>query len=118
MYKALHSDLTIEKSSIHGLGLFAIKAISKDTVLGISHVKDKDNTGRHHQRYIRTPLGGFINQSTQPNCIKVKPRLKLFPRHWPIIKKGEEFSSAAIRTNRNIKEGEELTVFYTLYKID
>ena len=26
MYKALHSDLTIEKSSIHGLGLFAIKA--------------------------------------------------------------------------------------------
>ena len=49
MYKALHSDLTIEKSNIHGLGLFAIKAISKDTVLGISHVKDKNNSGRYYQ---------------------------------------------------------------------
>ena len=118
MYKALHSNLIIEKSSIHGLGLFAIKAISKDTVLGISHVKDKDSTGRYHRGYIRTPLGGFINHSTQSNCIKVTPKLKLFPRHWPILKEGEEALSIAIRTKRDIKEGEELTVFYTLYNID
>ena len=118
MYKALHSDITIKKSSIHGLGVFAIKSIPQDTVLGVSHVKDKDNTGRYHKGYIRTPLGGFINHSSQPNCIKVKHRLRGFPSHWPIIKEGEESSSMAIRTNRDIKEGEELTVFYTLYKID
>ena len=118
MYKALHDDITIKKSSIHGMGIFAIKDISQDIVLGISHVKDKDNTGRYHRGYIRTPLGGFINPSTQPNCIKVIPRLKLSPRHWPTIKEGEETSSMAIRTNRDIKEGEELTVSYTLYKID
>ena len=118
MYKALHDDVTIKKSSIHGMGIFAIKDISQDIVLGISHVKDKDNTGRYHRGYIRTPLGGFINHSTQPNCIKVIPRLKLSPRHWPTIKEGEETSSMAIRTNRDIKEGEELTVSYTLYKID
>ena len=118
MYKALHDDITIKKSSIHGLGVFAIKDIPQDIVLGISHVKDKDNTGRYHRGYIRTPLGGFINHSTQPNCIKVIPRLKLSPRHWPTIKEGEETSSMAIRTTRNIKEGEELTVSYTLYKID
>ena len=118
MYKALHSDITIKKSSIHGLGIFAIKAIPKDTVVGVSHVKDNDNTGRYLQGYIRTPLGGFINHSTQPNCIKVIPRLKLFPRHWPILKEGEEALSIAIRTKRDIKEGEELTVFYTLYNID
>ena len=88
MYKALHSDITIKKSSIHGLGIFAIKSIPKDTVLGVSHVKDKDNTGHYHIGYIRTPLGGFINHSTQPNCIKVIPRLKLSPRHWPTIKEG------------------------------
>ena len=35
MYKALHSDVTIKKSNIHGLGIFAIKAIPKDIVLGI-----------------------------------------------------------------------------------
>ena len=118
MYKALHSDLTIKKSSIHGLGIFAIKAIPKDTVVGVSHVKDNDNTGRYQQGYIRTPLGGFINHSGQPNCIKVKPSLRGFPPHWPIIKEGEEASSMAIRTNRDIKEGEELTLFYTLYKMD
>ena len=118
MYKALHSDLTIEKSSIHGLGLFAIKAISKDTVLGISHVKDKSNSGRYSQGYITTPLGGFINNSTQPNTIKLHVRSNLSPKHWPAIKEGEEPSSMGIRTSRDIKEGEELTVFYTLYKVD
>ena len=118
MYKALHNDITIKKSSIHGLGIFAIKDIPKDIVLGISHVKDKDNTGRYHRGYIRTPLGGFINHSTQSNCIKVTPRLKLFPRHWPILKEGEEALSIAIRTNKDVKEAEELTVFYTLYNID
>ena len=118
MYKALHSDVTIKKSSIHGLGIFAIKDIPKDTVLGVSHVKDKDNTGRYHKGYIRTPLGGFINHSTQPNCIKVQVRSNLFPKHWPIIKENNESPLMAIRTMRNIKEGDELTVNYTLYKID
>ena len=118
MYKALHNDITIKKSSIHGLGIFAIKDIPKDIVLGISHVKDKDNTGRYHRGYIRTPLGGFINHSTQPNCIKVTPRLKLSPKYWPILKEDEEALSIAIRTKRDIKEGEELTVFYTLYNIN
>ena len=118
MYKALHSDVTIKKSNIHGLGIFAIKAIPKDIVLGVSHVKDNDNTGRYNQGYIRTPLGGFINHSPQPNCIKVQVRSNLSPKHWPAVKEGEEASSMAIRTNRDIKEDEELTVFYTLYKMD
>ena len=118
MYKALHSDLTLKKSSIHGFGVFAIKAIPKDTVVGISHIKDNDNTGRYLQGYIRTPLGGFINHSTQPNCIKVQVRSNLSPKYWPAVKEGEEVFSMAIRTNRDIKEGEELTLFYTLYKMD
>ena len=118
MYKALHNDITIKKSSIDGLGIFALKGIPKDTVLGVSHVKDKNNSGRYHQGYIRTPLGGFINHSTQPNCIKVHVRSNLSPKHWPAIKEDTEISSMAIRTKRDIKEGEELTVCYTLYKID
>ena len=118
MYKALHSDLTIKKSSIHGLGIFAIKSIPKDTVLGVSHVKDKDNTGRYHKGYIRTPLGGFINHSTKPNCIKVHARSNLSPKHWPIIKENTEISLMAMKTMKDIKEAEELTVFYTLYKVD
>ena len=100
------------------MGLFAIKAISKDTVLGISDVKDKSNSGRYSQGYIRTPLGGFINHSTQPNCIKVHVRSNLSPKHWPPVKEGEEPSSIAMRASRDIKRSEELTVFYTLYKVD
>ena len=118
MYKALHSDLTLKKSSIHGFGVFAIKAIPKDTVVGISHIKDNDNTGRYLQGYIRTPLGGFINHSNEPNCIKVIPRDNLYPKHWPILKEGEEPSSIAMRASRDIKRSEELTVCYTLYKVD
>jgi len=30
MYKALHDDITIKKSSIHGMGIFAIKDIPKN----------------------------------------------------------------------------------------
>ena len=118
MYKALHSDITIKESSIHGLGVFAIRSIPKDTVLGISHIKDKGNTGYYYQGYIRTPLGGFINHSNQPNCIKVKPQDHLYSKNWPILEEGEEPSSMAMRTSRDIKEGEEITVFYTLYKVD
>ena len=118
MYKALHSDITIKESTIHGMGVFAVKSIPKDTVLGISQVKDKGNTGHHYQGYVRTPLGGFINHSRKPNCIKVKPRDNLVPKNWPIVEEGEDPSSMAMRTSRDIKEGEELTVFYTLYKVD
>jgi hypothetical protein len=42
MYKALHNDITIKKSSIDGLGVFAIKDIPKDIILGVSHVSDKN----------------------------------------------------------------------------
>ena len=112
-YKPLPDNLTIKKSDIDGLGLFAVEEI-RSGVIGIGWVKQDI----FPDGYIRTPLGGFINHSNEPNCIKVKPRLKLFPRHWPTLKEDEEVSSIAIRTKRDIKEGEELTVFYTLYKID
>jgi SET domain-containing protein len=94
MYRPLPSYLTIKPSSVEGLGLFAVEFIKKSTSLGISHVSDKwfDNG------YIRTPLGGFINHSTTPNC-------KTF-------KEGRFIS---ILTLIDIKAGEELTLTYTLY---
>ena len=114
MYRPLPPEVTIRNSCIDGLGLFTTCDIEAGHNLGITHVAN-DN---FENQYIRTPLGGFINHSTKPNCVKVKPRLRGFPKHWPIFKEGEESSSMAIRTSRDIKEDEELTVFYTLYKID
>lgn len=114
MYKALLSDLTVRKSDIHGLGVFARRGIPKDTILGISHVKDKSNTGCYKDGYIRTPLGGFINHSNEPNCIKVK----VLGTWFLPLSEGELSSTMAVQTNKAIREGEEITVSYTLYTVD
>ena len=94
MYRPLPSYLTIKPSPVEGLGLFAVEPIKKSTSLGISHVYDKwfDNG------YIRTPLGGFINHSTTPNC-----------------KTLYEGRLISIITIKDIKEGDELTLTYTMY---
>ena len=64
MYRPLPPYLTIDSSKINGLGLFAVEPIKKLINIGISHVADIHFTNG----YIRTPLGGFINHSTTPNC--------------------------------------------------
>ena len=63
-YSPLPYFLTIKQSDIEGLGLFAKENIDRGVDLGVSHV--------HHHKflnsYIRTPLGGFVNHSEEPNC--------------------------------------------------
>ena len=64
-YKPLPEGLRIEKSKIEGYGLVTLSFIKEGTILGVSHIKIKNEL-------IRTPLGGFINHSDEPNCEKVK----------------------------------------------
>ena len=90
-FEPLPSNVTIKKSSIHGLGLFAAKEIPAKIELGISHVKDN----RFSHGYIRTPLGGFFNHSTKPNC--------------KAVYKGDFIK---IITVTNINSGDEITVDY------
>jgi SET domain-containing protein len=97
-YKPLPKTLTIKESNIEGLGLFATKDIKKNTNLGMMHYITE------FSEIIRTPLGGFINHSNKPNCIKEKENLIYEERTYLI-------------TNRLIKKGEELTVKYTMYKV-
>ena len=111
MYKALPDFLTISKSKIHGLGLFATEDISEGTSLGVSHVKN--TSGKFENNYIRTPLGGSINQSDDPNCIKYVPDMVVTP---DIRVSLPDYMS--LKTIKNIKKGEELTVAYTLYSIE
>jgi len=111
-YKALHPDLTIKDSPIDGLGVFAVAEIPKDTVLGISHVEQYASAGgRYHSGFIRTPLGGFINHSDTPNSRKVQ--LADDNTYRPL--NGLTSATMAVQTSKNIREGEEITVFYTLY---
>jgi SET domain-containing protein len=93
-YRPLPDCLTIENSTIEGLGLFAKCDIKMETNLGISHVFHVD----YEDNYIRTPLGGFINYSEKPNCDI-------------LYKIGDLY----LITKRDIKKGEELTLKYILY---
>ena len=98
MYKPLSESLTIKQSDINGLGLFATEGIGQGTNLGTTHIKVNDEI-------IRTPLGGFINHSDEGNCVKAELRDERYTKKWNLI------------TLRNIKEGEELTLKYTFYKV-
>jgi len=106
MYKPLPESVTIKKSGINGLGLFADQKIMHETNLGMSHLKIGDTI-------FRTPLGGFINHSDTPNCLKVELRMvsedirghQYNYKKWNLI------------VSQDVKEGEELTVRYTFYKI-
>jgi len=66
-YKPLHESLTIKPSPTQGLGVFACKAIPKETDLGITHLQCKDLAYHFPQNVVRTPLGGFLNHSEEPN---------------------------------------------------
>ena len=104
MYKPLPDSLTIKQSGINGLGLFAKEGIAQGKNLGMTHLKLNGNL-------FRTPLGGFINHSNDPNIVKVEllmtneRKIKFNYQKWNLV------------TLRDIKKGEELTVRYTFYKI-
>ena len=76
MYKPLPKQLTIKKSSIDGLGLYALENINKNSFIGVTHVRDE----QFENKYIRTPIGGFYNHSNEPNVIRMVadalPKLK------------------------------------------
>lgn len=93
-YTPLPDCVTINNSSIHGLGLFATKDIKKGTNLGVTHVKNN----KFEDGYIRTPLGGFFNHSTEPNAKVVAD---------------DEFITLITLTD--IKANDEILAFYTLY---
>lgn len=91
-YRPLTKCLTIRTSEIDGLGLFSTELIKKDTELGFSHLLIEDEI-------YRTPLGGFINHSENPNCKRIKKKNK-----W------------ILKTIKDIKKNRELTLSYRLYK--
>ena len=113
MYNPLPPGLFIDESDIDGVGLYTNVALKRNYQLGISHVQ----VG---QDLYRTPLGGFINHSDNPNCIKVMSlkTTKIIDAEAPNLhEKGPKYVVWNLSTTRDIEEGEELTVQYTFYKI-
>ena len=95
-YQPLPSGLTVADSEIAGQGLFTTQRLVMGTTLGISHY-------RIDGEYIRTPLGGFINHSDEPNCVRNQVRIKPHYDKWTIT------------VIEDIEEGSELTLKYKLY---
>ena len=95
-YQRLPSGLTVAESGISGQGLFTTRRLVMGTSLGISHY-------RIDGEYIRTPLGGFINHSDEPNCVRNQVRIR------------PGFDKWSITVIEEIDEGCELTLKYKLY---
>ena len=95
-YRPLPSGITVADSGIAGQGLFTNRRLVAGTELGISHY-------RIDGEYIRTPLGGFINHSDEPNCQRSQIRVKPGFDKWNLT------------VMDDIEEGEELTLKYKLY---
>ena len=96
MYYPLPKYLTVSRSYIDNLGLIAVDNIEEGTIMGVSHVYNVD----FQHNYIRTPLGGFINHSEDPNCELIDSGIY-----------------KELRTTKDIKIGEELTLKYSLYEV-
>ena len=134
MYKPLPKELTIKKSSIEGLGLYAVKEIKKNSFIGITHIRDE----QFENKYIRTPLGGFYNHSNDPNVMRMVsdtlPRLKFGDPVNPSsptekIKDGKsnrenlfynlqekpDAKYMFLISTKDIKTGQEITANYNLY---
>ena len=99
-YEPLPVGLRIQKSEIAGQGLFSLTFLKAFTNLGMTHIILNHDPKENDDEIIRTPLGGFVNHSDEPNCIKEK--------------KGNRYY---LKTLRDINRGEELTVKYNFYKI-
>ena len=104
-YKPLPKELHLGFSDIHDIGLFAKENIPVGTNFGMTHLQFGKTT-------IRTPLGGFINHSEEPNCEKVKLNFTT-EDHQPVY----NFNKFNLITIKPIKKGEELTLKYTFYKV-
>ena len=91
MYKPLPDGLYVSNSDIAGQGLFRNRKLEVGTELGLSHKMIDDNL-------IRTPLGGFINHSEEPNVQKYQIGNDYF-----------------IKVIKDINVGEEITLKYNWY---
>lgn len=108
-YRPLPHFLTISRSKLDGFGLFARQDLPANLCIGVTHYLPSSAALNHHGLVIRTPLGGFINHSEEPNCDKL---LHGAPSEFPNF-----YGCYKIWTTRFIEAGEEILLKYTFYDV-
>lgn len=63
-FSPLPNTVFLARSRVHGWGIFSKYSMDENTHVGVSHIPDN----RFENGHIRTPVGGFINESEEPNC--------------------------------------------------
>lgn len=100
-YKPLPPKVRLGKSDIDGHGIIADEYLPANTYIGITHIEGADPKHFHNGLY-RTPLGGYLNHSPNPNCILLPDAIgKLY---WFLY------------TSEAVQIGDELCVDYALYR--
>tara|TARA_R100000742_G_C4272620_1_gene91877 strand:+ start:300 stop:638 length:339 start_codon:yes stop_codon:yes gene_type:complete len=112
MYKPLPEEVTIKKSKIEGLGVFATQNIEAGRELGDTHIELPDTP--YYEKLFRTPLGGFLNHSSTPNCFIHDYKATILE---PDAGLESPFVESTLHTIKPIKKGEELTVYYRMYDV-
>ena len=102
-YKPLPKQVTIKKSTIDGLGLFATKNIKANTLIGTTHILNKS----YPNGYIRTPLGGFINHSDLPNAKLISCTQS----------RDVDCETLILKIIKDIKKGNEIVLTYSMYTV-
>ena len=97
-YRPLPKGFTIKESKIQGLGLFTTRELKNRVILGVGWVANE----YFPDGYVRTPLGGFVNHSNDPNCTKMVH---------------EGIGIIWLEALRDIDPGEEITTKYSFYNI-
>ena len=105
-YRPLPKEVRLGFSDIDDIGVFAKEKIKMGHDFGISHIQ----IGKE---LFRTPLGGFINHSDDPNCTKSMARIT----NAADLSTRTDYKIWRLFTLDDLKEGEELTLTYTFYKI-
>ena len=96
-YRALPEGLFVQNSPVAGQGIFTRYELTEGKELGMSHYLENGEI-------YRTPLGGFLNHSINPNCVKYP-----IEQDWGVI--------YHMKTIKPIKKGEELFLKYTFYSV-
>ena len=104
MYRPLPDGLTIKKSPIEGLGLYATKNIKANVYVGLTHILDE----RFENNYLRTPLGGFYNHSNDPTVMRMVSNM------LPTLKFGDSIDTKAKAKRFDENDTNRENMYYNL----